>query len=177
MFQETFRACSDIRILPSQHFSSGSVSADTFGDDTTFDVDQFEDYYDDLFDDEHEIAINDIEDDHEELFSNDIVTMSSVQSQRLRLLKKKLILAKALKGLKKLIMLSNLQDDDDDDTDRGESRLYSRSQDLVYDDYDDYQDVAKTTILPWWTRTNSHGRRKKKKRRKKRFSFWYDLLL
>ena len=111
------------------------------------------------------------------MFSNDIVTVSSVQSQRLRLLKKKLILAKALKGLKKLIMLSNLQDDDDDDTDRGESRLYSRSQDLVYDDYDDYQEVAKTTILPWWTRTNSHGRRKKKKRRKKRFSFWYDLLL
>ena len=47
-----------------------------------------------------------IDDDHIE---NEIVTMRSVQSKRLRLLKKKLILAKALKSLRKLIMLSKLK--------------------------------------------------------------------
>ena len=110
------------------------------------------------------------------MLTNEIVTISSVQTQRLRLLKKKLILAKALKGLRKLIMLSNLQDEEE----RESNSLLSGRGELYEDDYGDYQDTGMTTILPWWARTNSHGRRrkkKKKKRRKKRFSFWYDLLL
>ena len=159
--------------MPSSSSTSEYQSKDTFGDDTTFDIDQFEDYYDDLFED-NEIAINAIDDDQEELITNELVTISSVQTERLRLLKKKLILAKALKGLRKLIMLSNLQDEEEDN-----NSLVSGRGEVYEDDYGgDYQDTGMTTILPWWARSNSHGRkRKKKKRRKKRFSFWYDLLL
>ena len=171
--QETFRACSDIRILPSSTYSGGFQTTNTFSDDTTFDIDQFEDYYDDLFDNNNnEIAIDDIE-DSDELLTNEIFSIHSVQSQKLRLLKKKLILAKALKGLRKLIMLSNLKDDSYDEPED----VFSSSNEL-YDVYD-YEGDRSSTIRPWWARTNSHGRRrrKKKRRRKKRFSFWYDVLL
>ena len=116
-FQETFRACSDIRIL---QINSNTVKAltdvDTFSEDTTFDIEQFEDYYDELFgSNNNEIAINDIEDENknDELLTNEILNMHSMQTQKLRLLKKKLILAKALKGLRKLIKLSNLKDEKD----------------------------------------------------------------
>ena len=74
------------------------------------------------------------------------------------------------------IMMSNLQDEEE----RESNSLLSGRRELYEDDYGDYGDTGMTTILPWWARTNSHGRRrkkKKKKRRKKRFSFWYDLLL
>lgn len=174
-FQETFRACSDIRILPTDSNTIKAVTdVDTFSDDTTFEIEQFEDYYDELFgSNNNEIAINDIEDenDHDELLTNEILNMHSMQTQKLRLLKKKLILAKALKGLRKLIKLSNLKDE--------KNSLGGRSygsNDIYYDNYDynDYNDGG-TTIMPWWARTNSHGRRKKR-RRKKRFSFWYDVL-
>ena len=174
-FQETFRACSDIRILP---INSNTVKAltdvDTFSEDTTFDIEQFEDYYDELFgSNNNEIAINDIEDENknDELLTNEILNMHSMQTQKLRLLKKKLILAKALKGLRKLIKLSNLKDEKDSYG----SRSYG-SNDIYYDNYDYNDNDGGTTIMPWWARTNSHGRRKKKRRRKKRFSFWYDVL-
>ena len=173
--KETFRACSDIRIIPtSNSVSAVTTDVNAFGDETTFDIDQFEDYYDELFgSNNNEIAINDIDldEDQDEIFTNEIVTMHSVQSQKLRLLKKKLILAKALKGLKKLIMLSSLQEDDDED-DR--PRKF-RSEDTLYHYYD-YDSDGSSTSVPWWARTNSHGRRKKKRRRKKRFSFWYDVM-
>ena len=96
--------------------SSGFGNSNAFSEDTTFDVDQFDDYYDELFgNNNNEIAINEIEEEElgvDELLTNEIISsISSVQSQKLRLLKKKLILAKALKGLRKLIMLSNLKDD------------------------------------------------------------------
>ena len=61
--------------------------------------------------------------------------MHNMQSQKLRLLKKKLILAKALKGLRKLITLSNLKDDD---------QIRSFNSNEVYSDhynYDDYDEV------------------------------------
>ena len=73
--KETFRACSDIRILPTNSKSVSSQDSNTFGDETTFDIDQFEDYYDELFgSNNNEIAINDIEDDDDddELLTNEI---------------------------------------------------------------------------------------------------------
>lgn len=171
--QETFRSCSDIRILPGQS-SVGYQETNTFSQETTFDIDQFEDYYDELFGNKNnDIAINNIEvaiDDED--IENEILSMHSVQTQRLRLLKKKLILAKALKSLRKLIMLSKLKGDDAD------SGVSSSSNYEIYD-YEERQEAGGqyeggSTIMPWWTRSNSHGRRKRKRR--KRFSFWQDLL-
>ena len=152
----------------------GYQDTNTFTEDTTFDIDQFEDYYDELFGNKNnDIAINNIEvaiDDED--IENEILSMHSVQTQRLRLLKKKLILAKALKSLRKLIMLSKLKGDDED------TGMSSSSSYEIYD-YDERQDTGGqyeggSTIMPWWTRSNSHGRRKR--RRRKRFSFWQDLL-
>ena len=142
----------------------GYQDTNTFSEDTTFDIDQFEDYYDELFGNKNnDIAINNIEvaiDDED--IENEILSMHSVQTQRLRLLKKKLILAKALKSLRKLIMLSKLKGDDED---------YSYE---MYDYEEERQQAGGSTIMPWWTRSNSHGRRKRKRR--KRFSFWNDIL-
>lgn len=152
----------------------GYQHTNTFSEDTTFDIDQFEDYYDELFGNKNnDIAINnlDVAVDDEDI-ENEILSMHSVQTQRLRLLKKKLILAKALKSLRKLIMLSKLKGDDDD------SGMSSSSNYEIYD-YEERQEAGGqyeggSTIMPWWTRSNSHGRRKRKRR--KRFSFWQDLL-
>ena len=142
----------------------GYQHTNTFSEDTTFDIDQFEDYYDELFGNKNnDIAINNIEvaiDDED--IENEILSMHSVQTQRLRLLKKKLILAKALKSLRKLIMLSKLKGDDED------------SNYEMYDYEEERQQAGGSTIMPWWTRSNSHGRRKRKRR--KRFSFWNDIL-
>ena len=142
----------------------GYQDTNTFSEDTTFDIDQFEDYYDELFGNKNnDIAINNIEvaiDDED--IENEILSMHSVQTQRLRLLKKKLILAKALKSLRKLIMLSKLKGDDED------------SSYEMYDYEEERQQAGGSTIMPWWTRRNSHGRRKRKRR--KRFSFWNDIL-
>ena len=142
----------------------GYQHTNTFSEDTTFDIDQFEDYYDELFGNKNnDIAINNIEvaiDDED--IENEILSMHSVQTQRLRLLKKKLILAKALKSLRKLIMLSKLKGDDED------------SSYEMYDYEEERQQAGGSTIMPWWTRSNSHGRRKRKRR--KRFSFWNDIL-
>lgn len=142
----------------------GYQDTNTFSEDTTFDIDQFEDYYDELFGNKNnDIAINNIEvaiDDED--IENEILSMHSVQTQRLRLLKKKLILAKALKSLRKLIMLSKLKGDDED------------SNYEMYDYEEERQQAGGSTIMPWWTRSNSHGRRKRKRR--KRFSFWNDIL-
>ena len=154
--------------MPGQS-SAGYQDTNTFSQETTFDIDQFEDYYDELFGNKNnDIAINNIEvavDDKD--IENEILSMHSVQSQRLRLLKKKLILAKALKSLRKLIMLSKLKGDE---ADSGGS---SSSSYEMYD-YEERQEAGGSTIMPWWTRSNSHGRRRR--RRRKRFSFWHDLL-
>ena len=175
-FQETFRACSDIRILPSSAVPGGNRDTNTFSEDTTFDVDQFEDYYDELFgSNNNEIAINEIEEEElglDEVLTNEIITsITSVQSQKLRLLKKKLILAKALKGLRNLIRLSNLKDDAYDEPED----LFADGNDVT-DEFSEYGEARGSTIRPWWARTNSHGRRRRKRRRKKRFSFWYDVM-
>ena len=175
-FQETFRACSDIRILPGSAIPGGNRDANTFSEDTTFDVDQFEDYYDELFgSNNNEIAINEIEEEElglDEVLTNEIITsITSVQSQKLRLLKKKLILAKALKGLRNLIRLSNLKDDAYDEPED----LFADGNDIT-DEFSEYGEARASTIRPWWARTNSHGRRRRKRRRKKRFSFWYDVM-
>ena len=176
LFQETFRACSDIRILPSTASPSGLRDSNFFSEDTTFDVEQFEDYYDELFgNNNNDIAINEIEEEElevDELLTNEIISsITSVQSQKLRLLKKKLILAKALKGLRKLIMLSNLKDDSYDEP---EGDLFADGNDVSESEWGETSGV---TSRPWWAHTNSHGRRRKKKRRrKKRFSFWYDVM-
>ena len=149
--------------MPGQS-SVGYQHTNTFSEDTTFDIDQFEDYYDELFGNKNnDIAINNIEvaiDDED--IENEILSMHSVQTQRLRLLKKKLILAKALKSLRKLIMLSKLKGDDED------SGVSSSSSYEIYD-YEERQETGGqyeggSTIMPWWTRSNSHGRRKRKRR-------------
>ena len=173
--QETFRACSDIRILPSTASPSRLRDSNSFSEDTTFDVEQFEDYYDEVFgNNNNDIAINEIEEEElevDELLTNEIISsITSVQSQKLRLLKKKLILAKALKGLRKLIMLSNLKDDAYDEP---EGDLFAESNDVSEAEWGETSGV---TTRPWWAHTNSHGRRRKKRRRKKRFSFWYDVM-
>lgn len=178
--QETFRACSDIRILPSTASPSGLRDSNSFSEDTTFDVEQFEDYYDELFgNNNNDIAINEIEEEElgvDELLTNEIISsITSVQSQKLRLLKKKLILAKALKGLRKLIMLSNLKDDAYDDDYDNHGDLFADGNDVSEAEWGETGGGA--TTRPWWAQTNSHGRRRKKKRRrKKRFSFWYDVM-
>ena len=98
-------------------------------------MEQFEDYYDELFgNNNNDIAINEIEEEElevDELLTNEIISsITSVQSQKLRLLKKKLILAKALKGLRKLIMLSNLKDDAYDDDYDGHGDLFADGNDV-----------------------------------------------
>ena len=169
--QETFRSCSDIRILPRHSSSSGRQETNTFSQETTFDIDQFEDYYDELFNNQNNnIAINNVEvaidEDHGD---NEIATMHSVQSKRLRLLKKKLILAKALKSLRKLIMLSKLKGDNDESS----VRVKPRESFELYDEEEERLGRSTSTVMPWWARSNSHGRKKRK--RKKRYSFWYDV--
>jgi len=168
--QETFRSCSDIRILPRHSSSSGRQETNTFSQETTFDIDQFEDYYDELFNNQNNnIAINNVEvaidEDHGD---NEIATMHSVQSKRLRLLKKKLILAKALKSLRKLIMLSKLKGDEAESS----VRVKPRESFELYDE-EERLGRSTSTVMPWWARSNSHGRKKRK--RKKRYSFWYDV--
>ena len=154
--------------------------SNSFSEDTTFEVEQFEDYYDELFgNNNNDIAINEIEEEElgvDELLTNEIISsISSVQSQKLRLLKKKLILAKALKGLRKLIMLSSLKDDAYDDDYDGHGDLFADGNDVSEAEWG--ETGGGVTTRPWWAQTNSHGRRRKKKRRrKKRFSFWYDVM-
>ena len=104
--QETFRACSDIRIKSlSNKFKTGFKEVDSFNDETTFEIDQFEDYYDELFgsNKSNDIIVNDIDTDDE---YDEAVTIQSVQTKKLQLLKKKLVLAKALKSLRHLIAMS-----------------------------------------------------------------------
>merc|ERR1712025_58982 len=110
--QETFRACSDIRISsPRSPVSPSKLSS--FSEDTTFDLDRFEDYYDQLFDGQNEDLINQVDvDDYE------VVTMKSIKTQKLRLLRKKLLLAKALKKLSTLIALSKEAETEDRDKER-----------------------------------------------------------
>ena len=61
IFQETFRACADIRILKERNISpvgSGALE-NTFTDDTHFKGGlEFEDYYDELFSDSEENNID-----------------------------------------------------------------------------------------------------------------------
>ena len=160
--------------------TSGFRDSNSFSEDTTFEVEQFEDYYDELFgNNNNDIAINEIEEEElgvDELLTNEIISsITSVQSQKLRLLKKKLILAKALKGLRKLIMLSNLKDDAYDDDYDGHGDLFAEGNHVSEAEWG--ETGGGVTTRPWWAQTNSHGRRRKKKRRrKKRFSFWYDVM-
>ncbi len=160
--------------------TSGFRDSNSFSEDTTFEVEQFEDYYDELFGNtNNDIAINEIEEEElgvDDLLTNEIISsITSVQSQKLRLLKKKLILAKALKGLRKLIMLSNLKDDAYDDDYDGPGDLFAEGNHVSESEWGEAG--GGVTTRPWLAQTNSHGRRRKKKRkRKKRFSFWYDVI-
>ena len=63
-FQETFRACSDIRIKSLSN-KAGYSEVNSFNDETTFEIDQFEDYYDELFgsNKSNDIIVNDIDTD------------------------------------------------------------------------------------------------------------------
>ena len=162
-FQETFRACSDIRIKSlSNKFKTGFKEVDSFNDETTFEIDQFEDYYDELFgsNKSNDIIVNDIDTDDE---YDEAVTIQSVQTKKLQLLKKKLVLAKALKSLRHLIAMSK------EKSKKKSSKLSASELSQLTGDDDGDSSTA------WWSRTNSHGKRRKKKRRR-RFSMLYDLL-
>ena len=164
-FQETFRACSDIQIKSlSNKFNTGYTEVNSFNDETTFEIDQFEDYYDELFgsNTSNDIIVNDIDTDDE---YDEAVTIHSVQTNKLQLLKKKLVLAKALKSLRHLIAMSK------EVSKKKSSKLSASELSQLNGDYDG----DSSTTMPWWSKTNSHGRRKKKKRRR-RFSVLYDLL-
>ena len=77
----------------------------SFSDDTTFDLNQFEDYYDELFGGQSD-NINAIDGpDREEDF--EAATVVSIQTKKLKLIHKKLVLAKALKSLRHLITQSH----------------------------------------------------------------------
>jgi hypothetical protein len=103
--QETFRACSDIRILPSGKRKPSPSTIASFSDDTTFDLNQFEDYYDELFGGQND-NINAIDGpDREEDFET--AAVMSIQTKKLKLIHKKLVLAKALKSLRHLITQSH----------------------------------------------------------------------
>jgi hypothetical protein len=162
-FQETFRACSDIRIKSlSNKFKTGFKEVDSFNDETTFEIDQFEDYYDELFgsNKSNEIIVNYIDTDED---YDEAVTIQSVQTKKLQLLKKKLVLEKALKSLRHRIAMSK-------ETSKKKSSKLSASElsQLTGD-----SDGDSSTDMPWWSRTNGHG---KKKKRRRRFSMLYDLL-
>ena len=89
-FQETFRACSDIQIKSlSNKFNTGYTEVNSFNDETTSEIDQFEDYYDELFgrNKSNDIIVNNIDTDDE---YEEAVTIQSVQTKKLQLLKKKL---------------------------------------------------------------------------------------
>lgn len=162
--QETFRACSDIRILPIKNkLRDGYSKVQSFNDDTTFDIDQFEDYYDELFlnSESNSISVNEIDNDLDYV---EAVTVQSVQTKKLKLLKKKLILAKALKSLRHLIALSK------EESKKKSEKLSESEYESLTGSYED-----ESSFYPWWSRTNSHGRRKKKRRRR-RYSILYDLL-
>jgi len=161
--QETFRACSDIRIKSlSNKFKAGFTDTNSFDDETTFEVDQFEDYYDELFGSNmsNDIIINDIDADDD---YHEAVTIQSVQTKKLQLLKKKLVLAKALKSLRHLIAMSK------EKSEKKSSKLSSSEVKQLNGEYGE----DSSTSMPWWSRTNGHGR---KKRRRRRFSMIYDLL-
>ena len=77
----------------------------SFSDDTTFDLNQFEDYYDELFGGQND-NINAIDGpDREEDFET--AAVMSIQTKKLKLIHKKLVLAKALKSLRHLITQSH----------------------------------------------------------------------
>jgi len=101
--QETFRACSDIRILPSGKRKPAPSKISSFSDSTTFDLNDFEDYYDELFGGQSDNinAIDGPDDDFE------VATVMSIQTNKLKLIHKKLVLAKALKSLRHLIAQSH----------------------------------------------------------------------
>lgn len=104
--QETFRSCSDIRIVGRGGVRGAEQRQNTFAPDTAFSLDQFELEYDDLFGGQNnEISVNRIE---EEASLQKAAALESVQSKKLRLLRKKLILAKALKTLRNLIRQSRV---------------------------------------------------------------------
>ena len=127
-------------------------------------MDQFEDYYDELFgsNKSNDIIVNDIESDEE--YDYESVTIQSVQTKKLQLLKKKLVLAKALKSLRRLIAMSK------EDSKKKSSKLSAIEYKEKYGDDGD----ESSTTMPWWSKTNGHGKRKKRRRR--RFSVLYDLL-
>jgi len=163
--QETFRACSDIRIQSlGNKYNIGYKDENSFSDETTFEMDQFEDYYDELFgsNKSNDIIVNDIESDEE--YDYESVTIQSVQTKKLQLLKKKLVLAKALKSLRRLIAMSK------EDSKKKSSKLSAIEYKEKYGDDGD----ESSTTMPWWSKTNGHGKRKKRRRR--RFSVLYDLL-
>ena len=140
----SFRACSDIRILPSgkrkpspskvsnvildfipifSFHNSLFLQIASFSDDTTFDLNQFEDYYDELFGGQSD-NINAIDGpDREEDF--EAATVMNIQTKKLKLIHKKLVLAKALKSLRHLITQSHEKEKEREEERRSPSSMFS----------------------------------------------------
>lgn len=159
--QETFRSCSDIRIVGRGGVRGAEQRQNTFAPDTAFSLDQFELEYDDLFGGQNnEISVNRIE---EEASLQKAAALESVQSKKLRLLRKKLILAKALKTLRNLIRQSKEEKDE-----RRQEKLSQAEAAELYGGPVEQQGEQSqvVTALPWWSRTNSHGRRRRREERR-----------
>ena len=79
------------------------------------------------------------------------MTIQSVQTKKLQLLKKKLVLAKALKSLRHLIAMSK------EDPKKKSCKLSASELSQLTGD----SDGDSSTTMAWWSRTNSHGKSKK----------------
>jgi len=193
--QETFRACSDIRILPSGKRKPSTSKVASFSDDTTFDLNQFEDYYDELFGGQADIT-NDIDgSSYEEDFEP--VTVMSIRTKKLKLIHKKLVLAKALKSLRHLIVQSKTENEKKTERSRDPpgyqlsapsssyTPLTSVSLPLLFST----STTATSSFLEQldrdrqgWAGSNSHGRRRRegvqrRRRKRKRFAIRFSDLL
>ena len=167
----------------------------SFSDDTTFDLNQFEDYYDELFGGQADIT-NDIDgssydDDFEP------VTVMSIRTKKLKLIHKKLVLAKALKSLRHLIVQSKTENEKKTERSRDPpgyqlsapsssyTPLTSVSLPLLFST----STTATSSFLEQldrdrqgWAGSNSHGRRRRegaqrRRRKRKRLAIRFSDLL
>ena len=95
-----------LQCIPWFHLRILFLQIASFSDDTTFDLNQFEDYYDELFGGQNNNinAIDGSNNREEEDFEP--ASVVTIQTKRLKLIHKKLVLAKALKSLRHLITQS-----------------------------------------------------------------------
>ena len=82
----------------------------SFHDDSTFDLGQFEDYYDELFGGNSADNLNTIDGPQVE-GNREAFTVATIQTKKLKLLHKKLVLSNALTSLRHLITKSQVEEE------------------------------------------------------------------